>query len=303
MRHRYAAAAALTLALVLVGGCSDDDGTSATGTDSTTPASDATSEAPSEPPATTRRATPSRPAPAPRSRPPKLLDWQSLGEPGRDTVVRSTDWTITVPDSGAEARLAGPDRTATVAAGRGRRITDAFLDGEHAVIVAQDEQETRPQTITTIELEPYTKDVVRAPQPGPGGPVAYGDGTLTYAVYRPGGADYCLATFDVASGSGEEGYCAPPREGFSNATVSPSGVGLMTFDDTRPISCRTLVDVDGSETTPVRGTPECTGWETLRTGNGAVWSELPNEKRVERGIFFATVDNAVRSSGRAPPAR
>ena len=27
----------------------------------------------------------------------------------------------------------------------------------------------------------------------------------------------------------------------------------MTFDDTRPVSCRTLVDVDGSATTPVRG--------------------------------------------------
>ena len=138
---------------------------------------------------------------------------------------------------------------------------------------------------------------MRSPQPGPAGPVAYDDGTLTYAVYRPGGKDYCLATYDVASGSGEKGYCAPPREGFSNATVSPSGVGLMTFDDTRPISCRTLVDVDGSETTPVEGAPECTGWETLRTGNGAVWSELPNEKRVERGVFYATFDDAVEELG------
>jgi hypothetical protein len=227
----------------------------------------------------------------------KLLDWHSLGKPDRDTVVRSPEWTITVPDSGAEARLVGPGRKGTVAAGQGRRITDAFLDGDHAVIVAQDEQETRPQTITTIELATYSLDEVRSPQPGPAGPIAYDDGTLTYAVYRPGGKDYCLATYDVASGKGEQGYCAPPREGFSNATVSPGGVGLMTFDDTRPISCRTLVDVDGGETTPVPGTPECTGWETLRTGNGAVWSELPNEKRVERGVFYATYDHAVEKLG------
>ena len=40
----------------------------------------------------------------------KLLDWHSLGKPGRDTVVRSPEWTVTVPDSGAEARLVGPGR-------------------------------------------------------------------------------------------------------------------------------------------------------------------------------------------------
>ena len=298
MRRRYAAAAALSLALVLVGGCSDDDGTSATGTDSTSPAPDASSEVTSDAPTPTGSSGDPGPTDTGTAIPTaRLLDWHSLGKPGRDTVVRSPEWTVTVPDSGAEARLVGPSRTATVAAGKGRRITDAFLDGEHAVIVAQDQQETRPQTITTIKLATFTLDEVRSPQPGPAGPVAYDDGTLTYAVYRPGGKDYCLATYDVGSGSGEKGYCAPPREGFSNATVSPSGVGLMTFDDTRPVSCRTLVDVDGSETTPVRGTPECTGWETLRTGNGAVWSELPNEKRVERGIFYATVDNAVEELG------
>ena len=137
---------------------------------------------------------------------------------------------------------------------------------------------------------------MHSPQPGPAGPIAYDDGTLTYAVYRPGGKDYCLATYDVPSGSGEKGYCAPPREGFSNATVSPSGVGLMTFDDTRPVSCRTLVDVDDSLTTPVRGTPECTGWETSHRQRRRL-VRAPNEKRVERGIFYVTFDNAVEKLG------
>ena len=298
MRRRHAAIAALTLAVVLLGGCSDDDGGSATATDSTASARDTTSGAASDAPSPTDSSAYPEPTDTGTAIPTtKLLDWHSLGRPARDTVVRSPEWTVTVPDSGAEARLVGPDRRTTVGAGQGRRITEAFLDGEHAVIVAQDEQETRPQTITTIELATSTRQEVRSPQPGPAGPVAYDDGTLTYAVYRPGGKDYCLATYDVASGSGEKGYCAPPREGFSNATVSPSGVGLMTFDDTRPISCRTLVDVDGSATTPVRGAPECTGWETLRTDDGAVWSELPNEKRVERGVFYATSDGAVEELG------
>ena len=127
--------------------------------------------------------------------------------------MRSPEWTVTVPDSGAEARLVGPDRRTTVAAGQGRRITDAFLDGEHAVIVAQDEQESRPQTITTIELATSTLDEVRSPQPGPAGPVAYDDGTLTYAVYRPGGKDYCLATYDVAVRQRREGLLRPAARG------------------------------------------------------------------------------------------
>ena len=47
------------------------------------------------------------------------------------------------------------------------------------MIVAQDEAEQRPQTITLIELDPYAVTRVRAPRPGPGGPVAFDGGTLT----------------------------------------------------------------------------------------------------------------------------
>ena len=298
MRRRYAAAVALTLALVLVGGCSDDDGGSASGTDSTAPTPDATSGATSDAPSPTDSSADPEPTDTGTAIPmTKLLDWHSLGRPARDTVVRSPEWTVTVPDSGAEARLVGPDRKDDRGGRPGtpdhrrvprRRARRDRRPGRAGEPTADDHH---------VELATSTLDEVRSPQPGPAGPVAYDDGTLTYAVYRPGGKDYCLATYDVASGSGEKGYCAPPREGFSNATVSPSGVGLMTFDDTRPISCRTLVDVDGSETTPVRGAPECTGWETLRTDNGAVWSELPNEKRVERGVFYATFDDAVEKLG------
>ncbi|MET1058688.1 MAG: hypothetical protein ABWX84_03780 [Nocardioides sp.] len=296
MRRRYPTAVALALTLALVSACSDDDEPSASGSETSAPTSDASStDATSEAPTSEGQPEPTDGASAEPTT--KLLDWHSMGKPARDTVVRSPEWTLTVPDSGAEARLVGRDREETIPAGKGRRITDAFLDGEHAVIVAQDQQEQRPQTITTIELATYTRDQVRSPRPGPGGPVAYGEGTLTYAVYRPGGRDYCLATYDVADGRGEKGYCAPPREGFSNASVSPAGVGLMIFDDTRPISCRTLVSVEGSTTTTVQGTPECTGWETLRTADGAVWSVLPNEKRVERGLFYATHDDAVTALG------
>ena len=293
MRRRYAAGAALVVGLALVSACSNDDDPAASGEDPSTPASGTTSE-PTSPTTSSDPGPSGSTAAAPTT---KLLDWQSLGEPGRDSVVRSTEWTVTVPDSGTEAELVGPDRRERIPAGGGRRITDAFLDADHAVIVAQDEAEQRPLTITVVALDPYAVTRVRAPRPGPGGPVAFDDGTLTYASYRPGGADYCLVSYDVATDTGEKGYCAPPREGFSNASVSPAGVGLMTFDATRPVSCRTLVGVDGAETTLVTGVPECTGWDVLLTDDGAVWSTLPSEKRVERGVFFASYGDAVSRLG------
>ena len=289
MGRRYAAGAAL--ALILLASCGTDDEPEGADPAPTAPSPTTTSPGASEDttepgPGATTTADPAT----------NLLDWQSLGEPERNTVIRSPDWTLSVPDSGAEAHLLGPASEETIPAGRGRRITDAFLDGEHAVVVAQDEAEQRSQTITVVELEPFATTTVRSPRPGPGGPVAYDGGTLTYATYRPGG-DFCLATYDVAAGSGEKGYCAPKREGFTNASVSPAGIGLMTFDDTRPVSCRTLVEVDGPQTTSVPGVPECTGWDVLLTGTGAVWSTLPNERRVERGEFFATVDGSVTALG------
>lgn len=287
MRRRYAAGA--TLALALLASCGTDDEPEGAGPapSASSPASPRASEDATDPePGATTTADPVT----------NLLDWQSLGEPERNTVIRSPGWVLSVPDSGGEARLVGRDSEETIPAGRGRRITDVFLDGRHAVVVAQDRAERRPQAITVIELEPYAAMTVRSPRPGTGGPVAYDGGTLTYATYRPGG-EFCLATYDVAAGSGEKGYCAPQRQGFSNASVSPAGIGLMTFDDTRPVSCRTLVRVDGTRTTTVPGVPDCTGWDVLLTGTGAVWSTLPHEKRVERGDFFATVDGSVTSLG------
>jgi hypothetical protein len=62
----------------------------------------------------------------------------------------------------------------------------------------------------------------------------------------------------------------------------------MTFDDMRPVSCRTLVRMEGTRTIPVPGVPDCTGWDLLLSGTGAVWSTIPDEKRVERGQFFAS---------------
>ena len=103
-----------------------------------------------------------------------LLDWQSVGEPERNSVVSSPDWDAQRRRGpGPRRSLPGPDGVDTIPAGRGRRITDAFLDGEHAVVVAQDQAraataDDRPSSSSAAS--PTT--TVTVPEPGPGGPVA-----------------------------------------------------------------------------------------------------------------------------------
>jgi hypothetical protein len=292
MRRWYAAAAVL---LVLAAGCSDDgggdgdDGTSPSGT----PASSPTRAAPTDGP-TSGSTTPSAGGTAEPTT--ALLDWTPLGEPGRDTVVRGDGRTMTVPASGARATITGAGGTTTVPAGPDRKITDAWLDGGRAIVVSQDRFEERPLSLLVVDLASGDRSTVTTPRPGPGGSVAYADGILAYTSYRPGGS-FCLATYDVAAGRGEQGYCAPKGHGFSNLSVSPEGVALMTFDDRRPVSCRTLASADGTRASPLAGVPECKGWDVLRTDGGAVWSVVTNERRVELGDFFARSGDAVTALG------
>ena len=90
------------------------------------------------------------------------------------------------------------------------------------------------------------------------------------------------------------GYCAPKRDGLlQRPACRPAGTGLMTFDDKRPVSCRTLVDRSTDDTvTPLAGVPECTGWDVLPTADGAVWSTLPKEQRLERGALLRHASTA-----------
>ena len=97
------------------------------------------------------------------------------------------------------------------------------------------------------------RDLV-SPEPASGGSWALTDGDLYYPTYGEDRA-YCLATAALADGNGEDGWCAEPRTGWSGLTASENGVALMTFDDARPVACRTLNLLDGSGLPqPHRGT-------------------------------------------------
>lgn len=226
-----------------------------------------------------------------------LFDWSPIGQGAAKGIVHhGDDWSMEVDTNGTAATLTGKD-SIVIPAGKGRKIVDSFLTPSTAIVVAQDQAETRPQQVTLVDLASGEQSNLTSPATGPGGPwAAYGD-TVAYATYEPGG-DYCLATFDLASRTGEKGYCAPERHGFSNLSISPDGISMMTFDDKRPNSCRTLVDVDGADSTPIEGAQECKGWEAVATDDGHVWSEVRKQSQVEVGDFHASSDGTTYDLGR-----
>lgn len=274
---RYAVPAVLAASLALVlAGCTGEDGTEP-GEDKSGGSSSAEGKDPSKPET-------------------NILDWESTSV-SNGTTIAGADHEITVPPSGREATITGVgDGDVVVPAGGNRKITDAFLGSAHAVLVAQDKAETRPQVVTLVDLETGRKSQVEDPPPGSGGPWAMSGSTLAYATYSPG-SDYCLATYDVEAGSGEKGFCAEKGHGFSNVTVSPHGTSMMSFDNARPVSCRTLVSVEGASTEPIEGVPDCKGWEAVAVEGGHVWSMLPKENQIERGMFHATVDGETHDLG------
>jgi hypothetical protein len=288
---RYAATAALLLALA---GCSGGED----GKPDATPTTETGSPAP----------TPSTPPGEMVTVEPvtNLLEWQPVESDTQGTSVASTTWVATIVDHGRRAEISsdpGQERGSgyNIPAARGRRITDVFLADELAVVVQQDRLEERPQDVTVLDLTGSTHGYgVTDPQPAAGGPLALHGDRLHYATLE--GGRYCLATYDIREQSGEVIWCAPKRHGFSNVAASPAGTALMTFDDKRPVSCRALVTVadDGALTPldgPPSGPPECKGWDVLATTDGSVWSTLSNERQIERGDFFARADGQTFALG------
>ena len=129
-----------------------------------------------------------------------------------------------------------------------------------------------------------------------GGTWALGDGTAGARDHRPRPR--------LLPGHGRpghpvprrRGWCAPPRNGFNDARITPAGTSLLTFDDPRP-SCRTVGEVAGDAAHPFPGVPECIGWDGVLTDDGAVWSVVPNEKRIEAAQFYARVGDGYFDLG------
>jgi hypothetical protein len=169
------------------------------------------------------------------------------------------------------------------------RVSDGLIDGEWAAIVFQDEQETQPATAEIVNLgsgkTDFTLDGSSDVPTTTGGTWALGEGMLVHPTLGPG-ASYCLATVDLEKQTSDRTWCAEKRHGFNGAGITPSGTSLMTFDDQQP-SCRTVVQVAGEDVVPFEGVQNCLGWEGVLTDDGAVWSVVPKQTRIEAAHYYA----------------
>jgi len=286
-RHRLAGVLAVTL---LLAACSvePEAGSDPESTESSSPSEpESSSEAPTETPTETPTTEKSGPTEEPSADlPVDLLDWKPVPGPVDDEVTVSGKWRLTRAADGSHARLSGP-AGADYRPPAGYTYSDVLLDGQYAVVVAQHQQETQPNVAEVVDLSNGRVTQIDGdsePATTTGGAWAIGSGFLAHATLQ--GRDYCLATVDLLADRGRTGPCVGPREGFNNVTISPAGTSAMTFDDSRP-SCRTLNRVAGTRFVPLKGVTECAGWDVVTTETAAVWSEIPDEKRVERAEFFA----------------
>ena len=226
------------------------------------------------------------------------LDWQPVPGTTKDLVTVGNGWTLTVSAGGGSARLTGP-HPRTVPAGPHSRITDAFLDGPHALIVSEDRFAQAPDRAVVVDLasgRATTLDRTSSPPTVVGGTWALGPDTVLHATRGPGHS-YCVATVDLTTGTGSSGWCAQPRHGFSTAAVTEDGTSMMIFDDHHP-SCRTLVDVSGDQLTPIAGVAPCNGWDSARLGSTTIWSVTPNERQIEAAHFYAHTGTGWYDLGR-----
>lgn len=270
---RHLAAGATAVLVVALTGCTGSTTGSQPGASPSSSATESSSEPPTEPsggPSATGESA--------------ALDWKPVPGPTGAEATVSGDWTLTVAPSG-EVTLTGP-RDVAVDVPRDFEVTDALVDGEYAVVVAEHERAQQPNLATVVELatgETATIDGDSRIPTTVGGTWALGSGLLVHATTS--GGDYCLAFADLTTGRSEPGPCVPPRHGVTNANVSPAGTTVMTFDDGRP-SCRTLNRVEGRELVALAGVEECRGWEAVSTETFAVWGVVERERRIEESRFW-----------------
>ena len=290
MRRPVTALALGAAVVVVLAACSSDPSPPADESPSpSTSASESPSETPTESPTESPTATTSEP-------PSDSLDWKPVPGSVDDTATVSGTWTLTLAKDGGTATIAGP-KPRTLTAQDGFRYTDALIDGQYAVVVAEDHLAEQPNVATVVTLRTgrtWTIDGSSAVPTTVGGPWVLGSGQLVHAATD--GRNYCLAVVDLMTRRQSVGACVPPRHGITNVSLTPSGFAAMTFDAGHP-SCRTVNRVEGTSFEALHGPTACKAWDVVVTETGQVWSEVPDEKRVEDAVFYADFGNGVQDLG------
>lgn len=169
------------------------------------------------------------------------------------------------------------------------------MNGDWGLVVSADEQEMEPTRATVVDLSDGTTHDITYPPPSPSSYAVAGDRVL-FGTFDRAGA-YCLADVDAATGAGDFTWCAPRRTGLTRITHGAAGTAFLSFDDQRPISCRTPMLLDGRRAAPVGEAEDCSSWDVAATPGGAVWSEVRNERRSEEGEFRAVDDGTTYDLG------
>ena len=298
-RDRAREAAFALLAAVALGGCGSGASSTADGGQSSGPlSSDATGVSSGSPSTASPPSAGSSDHPVVVTPTTDLLTWRTVPGSTRDTVTVGGEWKLTVVAGGASARLDGP-RPRTISAGSHAAISDAFLDGDHALVVSQDRLARTPDVATLVDLgsgRTTTLDRTSTPPTSVGGTWALGPDTLAHATAGTAGR-YCLALLALDSGTTQGRYCVPPRNGLSRASITSDGTTLMRFDARHP-SCRTLLVRDGRRFTALPGVTPCTGWDSTALPDGTVWSVIPKERRIEVAHFYAHTTHGWFDLGR-----
>ena len=277
MRVRTTIALAM---LVTLAGCAGPDEPPPTpGTEAPSSSTEPTSAAPAG--GTADAPTVAEPTPA-------LLDWKDSGLEAGTRYVRGQEAEARVADGGASVEITTGGAPTVIAAGAGRTISEVLMSDQWAVVVRQDTAESASSEVAVVDLATGAQTELAGPHPASGGSWALTGGDLYYPTYGDDRA-YCLATSALADSNGEDGWCAPARSGFSGLTAGDHGVGLMTFDDARPVACRTVSVLDGSGLPqPVQGPADCLAWDVAATADGALWSEVPKRRRQEEAHVYAS---------------
>ena len=289
MRARTTIALALLVALA---GCGTDDADPTPGPDEPTSSTSSTSEPTSTAPGggTIDAPTVVEPTPA-------LLDWQDSGLEAGTRYVKGPVWEALAHKGDTAVDLSADGQGLGIAAGPGRTISEVLMSTDWAVVVRQDKAETSPSEVAVVDLTSGEQTELAGPEPASGGSWALTGGDLYYPTYGDD-RSYCLATSALADSNGEDGWCAPDGTGFSGLTASEHGVGMMAFDDARPVACRTVNLLDGSGLPqPVEGPADCLGWDVAATADGVVWSEVPKPRRQEEARFLASADGTFFDLG------
>lgn len=224
------------------------------------------------------------------------LEWRPTGESPEARFIQGDGWSATVDPSGSSVTFDGPGQVVVRASG-GRQVDEVLMEGEAAVVVAEHPGARRPAVATLVDLDDGTTSMLADPPPSSyGGAFALHDGRVYYGTDLTG--PFCLADVDATSGEGGvTAFCAEADHGVGGITATPSGVTLMTFDDRRPVSCRTLGWLTDAGFEPLPHVTECLGWDVAATSTGVVWSEVPRPRRQDSAEFFAIRDGDVVELG------